>query len=264
MGKKASVPEYSSATYNSGLFGTATADKDGVTANPAGWMNRLSNTTTKYMPKTVNLMQSTLGNILSGDYLNDANFKAYKNNFNRQAKDTFDTAVLGSLADRNLFGSSGMQALNDSYQNAMNNNLTNLMDNYYNRQVSNYGLINNNLGSLLNTQNALFNWITGNADIAQKQANAVSGYNAQKAQIENQSRGNLFGQLMGAAGSIGGGVLGSMVAPGVGTAVGSSLGGMLGSSGGSALGGGGNYGIIGNAANNYIGGVPMTSYQLTL
>ena len=209
-------------------------------------------------------MQSTLGNILSGDYLNDANFKAYKNNFNRQAKDTFDTAVLGNLADRNLFGSSGMQALNDSYQNAMNNNLTNLMDNYYNRQVSNYGLINSNLGSLLNTQNTLYNWLTGIGQMAQNQANSVSKYNLDKAQVENANNGNLFGQLMGAAGSIGGGVLGSMIAPGAGTAIGSSLGGMLGNSGGSSLGGGGDYGIIGNAANNYIGGVPKTSLQQSL
>lgn len=196
MGKKASVPEYSSATYDSGLFGTATADKDGVTANPAGWMTKLSNTTTKYMPKTVNLMQSTLGNILSGDYLNDENFKAYKNNFNRQAADTFDTAVLGNLADRNLLGSSGIQALNDSYQNAMNNNLTNLMDNYYNRQVANYGLLNTNLGSLLNTENTLYDYLMGIGQMAQSQANAVSGYNAKKYQMENSSNSNI-GSLLG-------------------------------------------------------------------
>lgn len=239
MGKKSHVPEYSSATFDSGLFGTAKADKSGVTANPAGWMNTLSNTVTGSLTPTVNTMNSTLGNILSGDYLNDANFKQYKSAFDRQAKNTFDTAVLGNVTDRGLLRSSGLQALNDSYQNAMNNDLTNLMDNYYNRQVSNYGLVTSNLGNLLNTQNALYNWITGNADIAQKQANAVSGYNAQqKAQIENQGRGNLFGQLMGAAGSIAGGALGSAIMPGVGTAIGSSIGGILGSGGGSALGGG--------------------------
>ena len=189
MGKKSHVPEYSSATFDSGLFGTAKADKSGVTANPAGWMNTLSNTVTGSLTPTVNTMNSTLGNILSGDYLNDANFKQYKSAFDRQAKNTFDTAVLGNVTDRGLLRSSGLQALNDSYQNAMNNNLTNLMDNYYNRQVSNYGLVTSNLGNLLNTQNALYNWITGNADIAQKQANAVSGYNAQKAHEESLSCG---------------------------------------------------------------------------
>ena len=86
MGKKSHVPEYSSATFDSGLFGTAKADKSGVTANPAGWMNTLSNTVTGALTPTVNTMNSTLGNILSGDYLNDANFKQYKSAFDRQAK----------------------------------------------------------------------------------------------------------------------------------------------------------------------------------
>lgn len=213
MGKKSHAPEYSSATVNSDIFGNATADKKGVTLNATPWETNLSNVVTGYLPKTVNQMQSTLGNILSGDYLNDANFKAYKNNFNRQAADTYDTAVLGNLADRGLMRSSGMQALTNNYANAMRNDLTNLMDNYYNRQVSNYNLQNSNLASLLNTQNALYDWLMGVGQLAQSQANAVSGYNQRNYQIQNSGSGSNIGSIVGGLGSLAqgaGSIMGSM------------------------------------------------------
>lgn len=219
MGKKSKVPEYSSATVDSKLFGSATADKKGVTFNPAAWQTDLSNAVTSSLTPTVNQMNSTLGNILSGDYLNDANFQTYKSNFDRQAKNTFDTAVLGNLADRNLMRSSGIQALNNSYTNAMNNDLTNLMDNYYNRQVNNYNLLGSNLGNLLNTQNSLYSYLTGLGTMAQNQANAVSGYNAQKAQIENANNGSLFNTLMNAGATLGGLALGGAPGSVAGTAL---------------------------------------------
>ena len=259
MGKKSHAPSYATATVDSDLFGSATAGKKGVTLNSTPWQASLSNTVTGYLNPTVNKMQNTLNSIISGDYLNDKNFKTYKANFNRQAADTFDTAVLGNLADRNLFGSSGMQALNDSYQNAMNNNLTNLMDNYYNRQVSNYGLLGNNLGSLLNTENTLYNWLMGVGQMAQNQAKNVSGYNLEKAKMENNN--NLWGQLMSAGASLGGTALGGMLGGPAGAMAGNKIGGMLGGAASGSVGGGGNDLSIMSALQNAI---PMTSFQSSI
>lgn len=209
MGKSVKDPEYTSATYNTGdLFGSSTSNKDGTTFTPTGWQKNTMNVVGNALPTTLN-------NMLSNDYSNDPNFQAYKNNFDRLASQSFDANVLSPLANRGLMRSSGLQASTNSFNETMNNNLTNLMDNYYNRQA-------NNLSSLLNTSNSLFNYITGINNGALSNANAINDYNFKKYQADLQAKNAnsaLWSNLANAAGTLGG-----FAAMGpIGAAVGSKL-----------------------------------------
>ena len=81
MGKssKSSAPEYTSSIVNTGLFGSATADKNGVNYTPSAWETETSNAVTSNLAPTINSMNATYNSILNNDYLNDPNFQAYQN-----------------------------------------------------------------------------------------------------------------------------------------------------------------------------------------
>jgi len=201
MGKKKSVkynaPEYASTSYDTGgLFGSSTTDKSGTTYNPSSWMTNTMNT-------TGNSINTTLQNMLSNDYSNDANFQAYQNQLNKTAKQNYDTSVLSSLADRGLMRSSGLQAATNSFADTLADNTTDLYDSYYNRQA-------NNLSSLLNTSNALYNYITGVNSGSQTNTNNLNNFNLTNAgkDLEAQktnasSNSGLWSTLANVAGSLG-------------------------------------------------------------
>ena len=132
MGKKEkTAPEYYQTTQGTGgLFGTSTSNKKGTNFAGENWQNTMGNT-------GANLINTSLANMLSNDYSNDANFKVYQDNFNRNMTQAYDTNVLSNLANRGLMRSSGLQAATNSFNNTLNENLANLYDNYYNRQVNN-------------------------------------------------------------------------------------------------------------------------------
>ena len=83
---KSKAPNYAKTTYDTGnLFGSSTTDKKGTTFNPAGWMSDTMDT----VGGNVN---STLYNMLSNDYSNDANFQAYQNQKNKSAEQNLDAS----------------------------------------------------------------------------------------------------------------------------------------------------------------------------
>lgn len=166
MGKK-KTPGYATASYNTGgLFGDSTTNGKSTTYNAPNW---ISNT----MGTIGNNVNTTLQNMISGDFANDPNYQAYQNNLNRQMSQSYDANVLGQLANRGLMRSSGLQAATNAFADTLANNQMNLYDNYYNRQA-------NNLSNLLNTSNTLYNYITGVNTGSQNLANNVSNYNFAK------------------------------------------------------------------------------------
>lgn len=188
MGSKSKkAPNYATASYDTGgLFGSSTTSKSGTTYKPEGWMSDTMGT----VGANVN---STLKNMLSNDYANDPNFQAYQNQLNNTMRQNYDTSVLGQLANRGLMRSSGLQSATNSFANTLANNTMNLYDNYYNRQA-------NNLSNLLNTSNTLYNYITGINTGSQNNANNVSNYNLQQAQM-NKAGGSQMGNILGGAAS---------------------------------------------------------------
>jgi hypothetical protein len=186
---KSKAPEYATASYNTdGLFGSSTTSGKSTNYTAPDWMKNTMGT----VGGNVN---TTLQNLISGDFANDPNYQAYQNNLNRQMSQSYDANVLGQLANRGLMRSSGLQAATNAFADTLANNQMNLYDNYYNRQA-------NNLSNLLNTSNTLYNYITGINTGSQNLANNVSNYNLSKAQVDNNS--NLWNSIANNAGTIAG------------------------------------------------------------
>lgn len=204
MGKKSSVkynaPEYASTSYDTGgLFGSSTTDKSGTSYTPSSWMSSTMGT-------AGNNINTTLQNMLSNDYSNDANFQAYQNQLNKTASQNYDTSVLSQLANKGLMRSSGLQAATNSFADTLADNTTDLYDSYYNRQA-------NNLSNLLSTSNALYNYITGVNSGSQTNTNSVNNFNltnaghdleAQKANAQLNNNSSLWSSLANTAGNLAG------------------------------------------------------------
>ena len=190
MGKK-SAPKYAKTTYDTGnLYGKSTSDENGTTYSAPNW---ISNT----MGTVGNNVNSTLQNMLSNDFSNDANFKAYQNQLNKTASQNYDTSVLSQLANRGLMRSSGLQSATNAFADTLADKTTDLYDNYYNRQA-------NNLSNLLNTSNTLYNYITGVNSGSQQNSKNVSDYNLSKWQAEQNANNAMWGTLMNAGASLAG------------------------------------------------------------
>lgn len=213
MGKSSSAPKYATTTNNTGLWGSSTTGASGTTYKPTEWM-------TNTMGTVGNNLSSTLGNMLSNDYTQDANFKAYQDQLNKTMGQNYDATVLTPLANRGLMRSSGLQAATNSFANTLADNTMDLYDNYYNRQQ-------NNLSNMLNTSNALFDYMTGATSGSRADTNSVNQYNMQAWQQEQANKNALFNSLMSAASSIGGAATGGILTGGAGT-LGGTLGNKLG------------------------------------
>ena len=191
MGKHSNAPKYAQTTYDTGkLFGKSTSGENGTTYSAPNW---ISNT----MGTVGNNVNSTLQNMLSNDFSNDANFKAYQNQLNKTASQNYDTSVLSQLANRGLMRSSGLQSATNAFADTLADKTTDLYDNYYNRQA-------NNLSNLLNTSNTLYNYITGVNSGSQQNSKNVSDYNLSKWQDEQNANNALWGSLMNTGASLAG------------------------------------------------------------
>lgn len=206
---KSKAPKYATTTYDTGgLFGKSTNDASGTKFTPTGWE-------TKTMQTIGSAVPSTLNSMVNNDFMNDANFLRYQDQFNRNMSQAYDTSVLSALANRGLMRSSGLQAATNAFGDTLANNQLNLYDNYYNR-------LNNNLSALMNTSNNLYNYITGINQGALSNSNAVNQHNMQAAQMNN--RNALWGQLANAAGTIAGAAVGGPAEASVGRRLGSLAG----------------------------------------
>lgn len=196
MGKK-KAPKYAETTYDTGnLFGSSTTNKKGTVYTPANWMSGTMSTVGGNVNKT-------LRNMLSGDFSNDANYLAYQNNLNRQMSNAFDNDVLSQLANKGLMRSSGLQSATNAFADTLANNQMNLYDSYYNRQA-------NNLSNLINTSNALYNYLTGINQGSMTNSNNISDYNMKRWQLNNAMGGGLSG---GISGALNGAMAGSAAGP---------------------------------------------------
>lgn len=185
MKGKEQTPGYTPTKADTGIWGSSTHSSKGTTYNAPNWMTNTMGTITSGL-------QPTVQNMLSNDYSNDANFQAYQNQLYNTMGNQYEQ-MLGNMADRGLMRSSGMQAMNNSYAKALQDNVTSLYDNYYNRQ-------SNTLANLLNTSNALFDYMTGVNNLSRGDAQAINNYNLQKYNAGNTSSG--IGSLIGGLGNI--------------------------------------------------------------
>lgn len=184
MGGSKNEKEYSKATYKTGgLFGTSTADKNGVKYAPTEYITNAGNTSWQGL-------NNSLSSLLSGDYSNDPNYQVYANNLQNQMTKNYNNSVINNLANRGLIRSSGLQSANNQFADTLANQTANLYDSYTDR-------ISNNLANYQNVLSSLYNYITGINTGAQNQANNVSNYKLNQA---NSSPSSGIGSLIGGLG----------------------------------------------------------------
>ena len=172
MGKSKKSPEYATASYDTGgLFGSSTTSKKGTNFTGTEAMNTAGDSAWAGL-------NNSLQGIASNDYSNDANFKVYQDNFNKNMQQAYDANVLGNLANRGLMRSSGLQSATNSFNNTMQDNLSKLYDRYYTRQT-------NNLANYQNVLNNLYSYITGVNTGSQNNANNISNYNLNATSLNN-------------------------------------------------------------------------------
>lgn len=194
---KSKAPKYATTTVSTdGLFGSSTNNKKGTTYTGTDNVQQLGQ-------EAWNGTNTSLANMNSNDYSNDANFKVYQDNWNRNMEQAYDTNVLSNLASRGLMRSSGLQSATNSFNNTMQNSLADLYDNYYNRQA-------NNLSANTNTLSTLYNWITGLNNSALGTTSAVNNHNMQVYQANQSASSGLWGNLAKSVGSIAAPVAGSI------------------------------------------------------
>lgn len=188
MGKTKKAPDYATGSYNTGgLFGSSTADKNGVTYTPTSQITNAGNT-------AWNGLQNTLQGLSSNDYANDPNFQAYQNKLNSSMAQNYDTSVLSQLANRGLMRSSGLQSATNAFADTLADKTTDLYDSYYDR-------MSNNLSNYQNVLSNLYNYITGVNTGAQNQANSVSDYNLRRTAVNNGSNSDI-GSMVGGIGNL--------------------------------------------------------------
>ncbi len=188
MGKSKKAPNYATtSTTTDNLFGSSTSSKNGTSYSAPNWMKNSMSTIS-------NNLNSTMNQMLSNDFTNDANFKVYQEQLNKSAAQNYDSSVLSQLADKNLMRSSGLQAATNAFANTLADKTANLYDSYYNRQA-------NNLSNLLNTSNTLYNYISGLNNSSQSNANSVSSYNLNKFYADQTAKQQLFNNIVNGASS---------------------------------------------------------------
>ena len=197
---KSKAPEYATTKYDTGdLFGSSTTSKKGTTYDPASWMTDLSGTATSGL-------STSLNNMLSNDYSNDANFQAYQDQLNKTALQNYDASVLSPLANKGLMRSSALQAATNSFNDSLIDNTMDLYNDYYNRQA-------NNLSNSLNSLNALYQYLTGVNTGSQTNSQNVSNHNMEAYKADQQVKAAMWQALGSAVGGIAGAGTGKVAAP---------------------------------------------------
>lgn len=162
MGKSSKAPEYATTTNNTGLYGTSTTSKNGTTFNPTQFQSNLVNSVEQQFPNVMN-------EYLNPSY-NSPLYKAQQAQRNYNNAQSYDTNVLGSLANRGLIRSSGLQAQTNAFADTLAEQEAQAMSDYKAQQA-------NNLSQLMGLYEIPYNMLLGSNNASQSLSNAVSNNN---------------------------------------------------------------------------------------
>ena len=225
-------------TFASGLYGSATTNKNGTRYNPSDFETQLINMTNTYSPQYLEQM-------VSPSY-NSAIFQAQTDQRNRLANQSFENNVINPLATRGLTRGSSINQMSNQFANKLadlevdamanedvrNSNILNNLFNYYQMPydmmmgISNYSnnqyqqAYRNALAEAQMKNKAMNQWVTALSGGAYGMGNLPAGYNKTDNKDE-QSSASQWGSLLGTgAGYYFGGPAGAQV----GSMIGGSLG----------------------------------------
>lgn len=162
MGKSSKAPEYATTTNNTGLYGSSTTSKNGTTFKPTGFQSNLVNSVEQQFPNVIK------------EYLNPSYssplYQAQQEQRNYNNAQSYDANVLGSLANRGLMRSSGLQAQTNAFAENLARQEAQAMSDYKTQQA-------NNLSQLMGLYEIPYNMMLGSNNASQNLSNAVSNNN---------------------------------------------------------------------------------------
>lgn len=220
----------SKSTYDTGLYGTSTADKNGVTWTPTSFQTQLVNYAQDNIPSLLNQYMTPT--------TDSAWYQANKAIRQQAQNDAFENQVINPLASRNLTRGSSVNALSNMFANDVARQeqqalldesnrageLANTLLGYYQTPYNMMTSANQIAQQNVNAQNAL---ALDKANFELNKYNALAGnyLDYSRPQVTQQSGSNTLagigtGALSGAAS---GAAIGSVI-PGIGTAIGAGVG----------------------------------------
>lgn len=185
MGKGGGAGAYPTTKSDSGLWGSSITNGSGTTFSPTQWQKDT-------MQIAGNSLAPTLKEYLNPSY-NSEEFLKTKEQFNKQAQQSYENNVLSSLANRGLMRSSGLQASNNAFNSTLADQEADLMNQYKQSKLT-------DLSTLLGLSTDLYNYSQGENKLSSTLANSVANYNLQNQALQNQSRANTMRMLMNGIG----------------------------------------------------------------
>lgn len=203
-GSKSSAPAYPTTTTNTGLWGSSTTGPSGTTYSPTGFQKQLIGSVESYIPQTLDYMMNPT--------TENAYYQAQKNVRQQAQNDAFENQVVNALASRNLSRGSAGQGLINSYADSVARQEAQAL-------ADAQGQASALLSQLMGLYAAPYEIMKGTSQLSQAGTNALADYNMQKyqADIANQNaKYQLWGNLAGSMGQLGGAVATKVATGGLG------------------------------------------------
>lgn len=203
-GSKSSAPAYPTTTTNTGLWGSSTTGSSGTTYSPTEFQKQLIGSVESYIPQTLDYMMNPT--------TDNAYYQAQKNVRQQAQNDAFENQVVNALASRNLSRGSAGQGLINSYADSVARQEAQAL-------ADAQGQASALLSQLMGLYAAPYEMMQGTSQLSQAGTNALADYNMKKyqADIANQNaKYQLWGNLAGSMGQLGGAVATKVATGGLG------------------------------------------------
>ncbi len=213
---------------SSGLYGTATTNKNGTTYNPSNFEKQLVGMTTQYIPQY-------LQQLVNPTYDSEV-FKAQTTQRNRLANQSFENNLINPLSQRGLTRGSSVNQMSNQFANKLADLETDAMANEDTRNA-------NMLNNLFNYYQVPYGIMMGMSDFSNQQYQSAVQNALKQNELNNKalktwatSLGNMSGFGAGQGDNSSGMGWGGLVGTGLGYALGGPAGASVGSIFGNQLG----------------------------
>lgn len=213
---------------SSGLYGTATTNKNGTTYNPSNFEKQLVGMTTQYIPQY-------LQQLVNPTYDSEV-FKAQTTQRNKLANQSFENNLINPLSQRGLTRGSSVNQMSNRFANKLADLETDAMANEDTRNA-------NMLNNLFNYYQVPYGIMMGMSDFSNQQYQSAVQNALKQNELNNKalktwatSLGNMSGFGAGQGDNSSGMGWGGLVGTGLGYALGGPAGASVGSIFGNQLG----------------------------
>lgn len=173
-------------TFTTGLYGSATTNKNGTRYNPSAFEKQLIGLTNSYIPQYLN-------QLVNPSYDSEI-FKAQTAHRNRLANQSFENNLINPLASRGLTRGSSINQMSGQFANKLADLEVDAMANEDTR-------VANILNNLFNYYQVPYNMMMGISNYSNNQYQQAYQNALKEAQLQNEAMNNWANVLSGVGGS---------------------------------------------------------------